>query len=155
MNVIIRVSAVMMLIVLLGAGGAGTQPIDAGLYYEKAQPLDDPGLPEGLRIVRWGEPAQPAAAPVITSPCLRYDPGEFMRMFFNPPHAKRVREIFAEAGVDADKVSNLLGRKTLRDNGIVTIFDEGYMMLVDRNGKTTYIFPIGKNMAGMLFRLSR
>ena len=125
-------------------------------FYEKASPVNDPGLPDGLRVSRWAPfHRHKKVPPVITSQCLRFSPGEFSRLFFHSPHARRLRELFVEQGTDAGKLSRLVAAHSHGRKEIVTIFDEGYMIIFDDNEPAAFIFPVGANMGEKVFLLTR
>lgn len=125
-------------------------------YYKKASAVNAPELPDGLRVSRRGVPgSRQKAPPVITSQCLRFAPGEFSRLFLRSPYSRRLRELFVEAGIDAGKMTNLLIAHSAGGKEIVSIFDEGYMILFDRDESTAYTFPINKGMGEKVFSLTR
>jgi hypothetical protein len=136
-------------------GSARAPAMDIKEYYERASKTVDEGLPDGLRVAAWDHPgARNRSIPVIVSPCLRYDSGEFGRLFFTSPYSKRLREIFAEGGVNADKVASLLKVHGARSREVVSVFDEGYMIITDPDEKRNYIFPVPKGLGQKLFGLS-
>lgn len=92
---------------------------------------------------------------MISSQCLHFAPGEFSRLLLRSPHARRLRELFVEHGVDADKMMNLLLAHGAATRDIASIFDEGYMILFDEEDSAAYIFPIGRNMGEKIFNLTR
>jgi len=92
---------------------------------------------------------------MIGSRCLHFAPGEFSRLLLRSPHARRLRELFVERGVDADKMMNLLLAHGAATRDIVTVFDEGYMVLFDEDESAAYIFPIGSDMGVKIFNLTR
>ena len=60
-----------------------------------------------------------------------------------------------EQGTDVGKITNLLTTHGAGGNEIISIFDEGYVILFDHDEKTAYIFPIGKDMGEKVFSLIR
>ena len=139
-----------------GKSVSGPSALNIVEYYVKASPVNSPALPDGLRVSRWGISGHRGKAPpVITSQCLRFAPGEFSRLFLRSPYARRLRELFVEQGADAGKITNLLIAHSAGGNEVVSIFDEGYMILFDEDQKTAYIFPIGTGMGEKVFSLTR
>jgi hypothetical protein len=155
-------SVMTVILVLCGMALMGTvtaadiQSVTVTRYYEKASEVNDPALPEGLKVTRWGdESGFRGGPPMITTECLRFGAGEFSRALLNPPHGRRIGELFVEAGVDLSKLTNLVRKHSAQGNEIVSVFDEGYLMLFDPNEKANYIFPIGKGMGQKLFNLGQ
>ena len=133
-----------------------TSALTVAEYYEKASPVNIAGLPDRLRVSHRGLPGgRVKAPPIIASQCLHFAPGEFSHLFLRSPYARRLRELFVEDGVDAGKMTNLLIAHGSGEGDVVTIFDEGFMILFDEAESAAYIFPIGGNMGAKVFNLTR
>ena len=61
----------------------------------------------------------------------------------------------SKQGIHSGKITNLLTAHGAGGNEIISIFDEGYLILFDHDEKTSYIFPIGKHMGEKVFSLIR
>lgn len=132
------------------------KPFTIAAYYHKSKKAEDPALPDGLRVVRWGaSTGQGEGVPVIASECLRFDSREFARIFFQPPLARRVRELFVEGGTDVGKLSNLIKAHNRTGKEVVCIFDEGYIIFIDPGAQSTYTLPIAPGMGKTLLQLTR
>ncbi len=154
MRYIIAAAVIALFSLLLGPAAAHPG-MDIGEYYDRATPITDDFLPHGLRVAKWVSAGRVGSAPpLITSRCLRYGPGEFSHLFLNSPSSRRMREVFAENGVNVDKLTNLLRAHSVRGPETVAIFDEGYLVLTDGCEKANYIVPIRKGVGRQLFPLT-
>ena len=112
-------------------------------FYKDSSPVNDPNMPEGLRVHPFGEGLVEITTKESKLPS-NYDNGNFTKYFFGAKYGEGLRRIFEKHGFRRKNVENFLGNH--RDEKSVSFYFDGFMLLFDSKEKNIYSLPINQSL---------